>query len=84
MQNIYIAIAIIALAIVAVLAVYNRRRWQSKKLSRLAILAFVFILGGLIFGDNQIIGYSFLGLGTLFAVIDIIRNLKSKSSIPIP
>jgi hypothetical protein len=33
-------------------------------------------MAGLIFGDNRFIGYSFLGLGVLFAIIDIIRKVK--------
>jgi hypothetical protein len=75
MQNIYIAIAIVILAIVAI---YNWKKGQQKPLSRLTILAFAFIMGGLIFGDNQAIGYSFLGLGALFGVIDIFYQAKSK------
>jgi len=75
MQNIYILIAIIILAIIAI---FRWKRGESKKISRLASLAFVFIMGGLIFGDNRLIGYSFLGFGVLLAVIDIVKNLKSR------
>jgi len=76
MQNIYILIAIITLAIVFVLILFKWKKGGTKPLSRLASLAFVFIMGGLIFSEDQIISYSFLGLGTLFAIIDIVINLK--------
>ncbi len=41
-------------------------------------LAFGFILAGIIFGDDRLIGYSLLGIGVILAVIDIFKKLKSK------
>jgi hypothetical protein len=31
---------------------------------------------GIIFGDDRLIGYSFIGVGVLIAVVDAIRNRK--------
>lgn len=76
MQNIYIFIAIVSLAIVAILVIFKWKHGEPKRISRLAGLAFAFIMGGLIFGDNLLIGYSFISLGTIFAVVDIIKKLK--------
>ena len=78
MQPVYIAIALIVLAIAAILAVYAWKRGGVKTISRLAGLSFVFIMGGLIFGDSRLIGYSFLGLGVVFAIIDIVQKLRNK------
>jgi len=78
MQPVYIIISLVVLAVVAILAIYKWRLRQPQRLSKLAGLAFVFIMAGLIFGDNRLVGYSFLGLGVLFAVIDIVKNLKSR------
>lgn len=75
MQDIYIAIAIIVLAIIAIL---RWKKGQQKPLSRLTILAFAFIMGGFVFSDNQVIGYTFFGLGVLFGVIEIFNQTKSK------
>jgi TctA family transporter len=75
MKQIYIAIAIVVLLIIAIL---KWRRGEQKKLSQLTILSFAFIMGGLIFGDDPLLGYSFLGLGVLFAVIDMIKKFRSK------
>ena len=77
MQPAYIAIALVVLAIVAVLAVFTWKRGGAQSLSRLAGLSFVFIMGGLIFSENRLIGYSFLGLGVVFAIIDMIQKSRS-------
>ena len=78
MQPIYILIALIALAIVAIFVVFKWKRGEPKKLSRLAGLSFAFIVAGLVFGDDRLIGYSFLGIGFILAVIDIVKNLKAR------
>ena len=74
----YILIAVIALAIIFVLLLYSGKNKKTKRLSPLAILAFVFIIAGICFGDNRTIGYSFMGAGVLTAVVDII--LKERAS----
>jgi len=35
-----------------------------------------FVVLGIIFGDERLIGYSFIGVGVLLSVIDAIRNRK--------
>jgi len=80
-SQIYIAVAIIALAIIAVLMVFTRKSGKEKRLTSLGGLAFGFILAGLFFGEigeKRTIGYSLLGVGVLLAIIDMIRRSKSK------
>ena len=37
------------------------------------------VVRGIIFGNtDRLIGYSFIGVGVLLSIIDIIRNLKNK------
>lgn len=71
-SQIYILISIIVLFLVF----FIRKNNKSEKLTPLAGLSFAFILAGIIFGEDGITRYSFLGIGVLFAAIDIIRKLK--------
>lgn len=75
MAQIYILIAVVALAIIAVIVALRRKREQ-EPLSKLAALAFGFIIAGIIFGDNRLIGYSLMCIGVILAIIDIFRKSK--------
>jgi hypothetical protein len=57
---------------------FTSRRKPEKGLSRLAALSFAFILAGIIFGENRLVGYSLLGIGVLLAVIDIYYKRTSR------
>jgi hypothetical protein len=37
-----------------------------------------FVLAGILFGENRLVGYALLGIGVILAVIDIVRKSKSK------
>ncbi len=74
-SQIYILISVIALAGIMAALILTRKKMQ-KPLSPLAGLAFVFILAGLIFGENRLIGYGLMGIGVVLAIIDIIRKLN--------
>jgi len=52
------------------------RKKMGKPLSRLAALAFAFIMAGIIFGEDRMIGYSLIGIGVTFAIVDIIKKIK--------
>ncbi len=75
-QQIYIAIAIGALAVIVILTIFFRKRTPQARLSPLAAVAVVFVIAGLVLGDSRIVGYSLMGVGILFALIDIIYKLK--------
>ncbi len=75
-SDIYILIAIIVLLAVVVVAFVLGRREPHNRLSPMAGMAFGFILAGILFGDNRLIGYTMLGIGLLLAVADIIRRPK--------
>jgi len=78
--TIYIVLAIIGFAIIAVLLVVVYRRKEQARLTPLAGLAFGFMLMGLFFGDERWLGYSLLGIGFVLAVADILRGLKDKQN----
>ena len=77
MEPVWIAISIIALVVIVVLLLISRRRGnQLLNPSNLLILGMSFVVLGIIFGDDRLIGYSFIGVGILLSVIDAIRNRK--------
>ena len=76
--TLYIIISTAALAIVAVLVAFVFRRRAEKKLSPLAGFAFAFVLVGILFGENRIIGYSLMGIGVILSVVDIFIKMKSE------
>jgi hypothetical protein len=51
---------------------------KEKRLTPLAGLAFGFILAGIFFGDNRLIGYGLMGVGVLLAIVDIFNKSKNK------
>ncbi|MGC9443704.1 MAG: hypothetical protein ACP5E9_02030 [Candidatus Methanospirareceae archaeon] len=77
-SQIYIAIALVVLALIALLVFFVNKNKPGKSLTPLAGLAFGFIIAGLFLGsDNRLIGYSLLGVGVILAAIDIVRKMKS-------
>ena len=75
---IYIAVAIVVLAVVAILFFFVSKNRKENRLTPLAGLAFGFILVGILFGGDRLVGYSLLGAGVLLAVIDMFNRSKSK------
>jgi len=77
MEPVWIAISIVALLVIVVLLLIGRGK-QYRKPSNLAILAMSLVALGIIFGDDRIVGYSFIGIGVILSVIDIVRNRKQQ------
>jgi cytochrome bd-type quinol oxidase subunit 2 len=75
MEAMWIAISIVALVVIVVLLLIARGR-QYQQPSNLAILGMCLVVLGIIFGDNRLIGYPFIGVGVLLSVIEAIRNRR--------
>lgn len=71
----YIISSVLVLVLVAVLMYFASRKQPEKRFSRLAAFAFAFIIAGIIFGEDPIVGYSLLGIGVLLALVDIYIKL---------
>ncbi|MHC4203058.1 MAG: hypothetical protein ACYSTT_00290 [Planctomycetota bacterium] len=78
--QIYIAISIAVLAVIALLFILTGKSRKQKRLTPLAGIAFGFILAGIVFGENRLIGYSLMGVGVIIAVIDMFKGFKSKEA----
>jgi membrane-bound ClpP family serine protease len=74
----YILVSIVVLAIVALLVFFVNRGKSENRITPLVGLAFGFVLAGILFGDNRLVGYGLMGVGVILAVVDIFRRLKSK------
>ncbi len=73
-SQIYIAISIVVLALIVILVFIVNRKRKEKRLSKLAGLSFAFIIAGIVFGDDRLVGYSLMGFGVILAIIDIIEK----------
>jgi len=73
-SQIYILILIVVLLIIAILVFFIKKNKKQKPLTPLAGLAFGFVIAGIIFGESRLVGYSLIGIGVLFAIIDIIKK----------
>ena len=77
-SQVYIAISLVVLAIIAILVIFTSKKKKQKQPSKVALFAFLLIISGIVFGDNRLIGYSLIGAGVLLSIIEIIRNRKNK------
>ncbi len=75
---IYIAIALAALAVIALLVFLAGKNRRENKLTPLASIAFAFVLAGILFADNRLIGYGLIGIGILLAVVDIFNKSRKR------
>lgn len=75
--SIYLAIMIIAGLAIVINLVFGYKK-KERGLSRLAGLAFAFVIAGIFLGGQRLIGYSLLGVGVVLAIIDIIQKSKHK------
>ena len=80
-SQIYIAVSIAVLASIALLVLLTGKSRREDRLTPLAGLAFGFVLAGILFGDDRLIGHSLLGIGVILAVIDIFKKSKSNSAV---
>jgi hypothetical protein len=77
-SQIWIAVSIVVLAIVALLVFFQGKNRKANRLTRLTSLAFVFVLAGVLFGDNRMIGYGLMGVGVILAFFDMFNKSKTK------
>jgi predicted Kef-type K+ transport protein len=78
MNQIYLVISIAALVILIVFAFLLPKQKEKNRITPLAGLAFGFVLAGILFGEERILGYSLFGIGIILSIVDIIRNKKGQ------
>lgn len=73
-----ILLALITVAILFVQVFFLDQR-KTNRLSRLASLAFAFMIAGIFLSREPLVGYSLLAVGLTLAVADIIQKSKDHS-----
>lgn len=76
--EIYIAISVVVLAVIAVFVIYIMKKKPRKQPSILSMLGMTLVVLGIVFSDDRLICYGFMGAGVLLSVIDVINYLKKK------
>jgi hypothetical protein len=74
----YIAFSIVVLAVVAILVFVVNVNSRMKRLTPLAGIAFAFVVAGIVFGDDRLLGYVLMGVGVLIAIVDMFKRSKSE------
>ena len=77
-SQIFIAVFVITLAIVALLVFFVSKNRKENRLTPLASLAFTFTVLGVVFSDDRLIGYGLMGVGVLLAVAGMFTKAKTK------
>ena len=77
-SQIWIVVSIVVLAVIAFLVFFVNKNRKEKRLTPLASLAFGFVLAGILFGDDRLIGYGLMGIGVVLAVVDIFNQSKAR------
>ncbi len=77
---VFIAIAIGALAVLALLAVVVWRRGGEQRLTPLSGVAAACVVCGIVFGEDRVVGYSFFAAGIILAVVDSVRRSRGSGS----
>lgn len=78
LPRIYAALAIIVIALIFVLIYFSGKNRRHRKLSPIAGVAFAFIVAGIIFGEDRLLGYSLIGAGIVLAIWDIWNKGQKK------
>ncbi|MBE0684287.1 MAG: hypothetical protein IH589_20475 [Anaerolineales bacterium] len=75
-SQIYILVSILVLAVIVLLVFVVGKKGGEKRLTPLASFAFAFVLAGILFSDNRLIGYGLMAIGVVLAVVDIFNRSK--------
>ncbi len=76
--QIFIAVSIVVLLIVAFLVFFVSKERKANRLTPLAGLALGFVVAGIAFGDTRFMSYSLFAVGVILAVIDAFHRSKSQ------
>lgn len=73
MDQLWLIVGIVIL-IVLLAVVFMIRKKRTNKENALVTLGMVFVVLGIVFGDDRLLGYSLIGVGVLLSIISVIRN----------
>ncbi len=70
-----VSIAVLAVVVACMVFFVNLQRSENH-LTRLTGMALALILAGLLFGNDRLIAYSFIGMGVLLAAIEMVARTR--------
>lgn len=74
----YILITIIVLGVIFAIVAWKKRK-DPRQLSVLGALSFGSVIAGIVFNENRLVGYAFLGIGIALAMADIFVKAKKNN-----
>jgi len=77
-QWLWLLIAIGAAVILATVIVLTRKKERTSEGYALLTLGPTLVVLGIIFGDDPLIGYSFIGVGVLLSIISAIKSRSKR------
>jgi hypothetical protein len=77
MPQIFIVLSIAVIAVIVLLLFSMGRFHRRNTITPIAGLAFSFVISGIFFGDDRMLGYSLLAIGVMLAVVDIYDRSRS-------
>jgi hypothetical protein len=76
MNHLWLIISIAIVVILLATFFLVRKRKQTSQRNPLLILGIALIALGILFGEDRLVGYSFIGVGVLLSIISAIKNKK--------
>jgi uncharacterized membrane protein len=73
-----IAIAVGIISVAVAIAFLTRKKKQTFQDNALLPLGITLVVLGIIFSDDSLVGYSFIGVGVLLSIVSAVRGLRKK------
>jgi uncharacterized membrane protein len=71
-----IFITLACLAVICAVVLATRKGKKQKRLTPLAGVALAFVVAGIVFGQDRLLGYGLMAVGVLLAVADMLKKPK--------
>jgi len=72
MDQLWLIIAVAIVIVLLAVVFLTRKKKRTNKDNALVTLGMVFVVLGIIFGEDRLLGYSFIGVGVLLSIISAI------------
>lgn len=74
----YILFSILVLAVIGLLFAWVLKKGGAKPIRPLTVVAFAFLLAGILFDEDRFIGYGLMAVGAVLAVVDMLLKLRKR------
>jgi chromate transport protein ChrA len=78
-QWLWLLIAIGIAVVLAAVILLTRKKERTREDYGLLVLGTILVVLGIIFGDDRLIAYSFIGVGVLFSIISAIKSRSKRT-----